>query len=109
MYPVTLTFCSTQKFRGRHDANSYGGTSIINKNNISFIIDSITDCMDIPWFFDYVFFELKQIDQAFIFSQNNDTTNMQLKLSNQENSIILFFINKKWFEETYFKLEEWYD
>ncbi len=108
LYPITLTFYSEKDFRGRHDANSYKGIFEINENTVSFSFDFVTDCGDIDWYWHYVS-ELLQMEKALIFQQDNDTTNVQLKLSNQENSITLFFINKKWFEETHFKLEEWYD
>ncbi|MDR1227371.1 MAG: META domain-containing protein [Prevotellaceae bacterium] len=107
-YPVTLTFDST-KFRGRHDANSYGGGYEMSGDTIflsSIIIG--TDLYTGIWYEDYrQMLTTNRISKAFLFSQYQDTGNMQLQLASQE--ITLYFINKKWFEEIYFKLEEWYN
>ena len=107
-YPVLLIIYSTIDFRGRCDQNTYDGKHEINENNISFSIERATDGMGFPWYWDYIS-ELGQTEKVLISSQDSDTSNMQLKLSNKENTITLYFINKKWFEEKYFILEEWYD
>ena len=107
VYPVTLTFCKTKDFCGRHDANSYEGKYEINKGNISFSTISVTDCNDIDWYWNYIS-ELGKINKVSIFSQSENTNNMQLQLSNQDGSIILYFINQEWFEKTYFELEDGY-
>jgi len=108
IYPVTLTFYPTKEFRGRHDANIYEGTFWISRDAISFSYTGITDVTDIDWYLIYLL-ELSEISKVFISSHNSDTNNMQLQLSNSDGSIRLNLINKKWFEETYFELEDWYN
>ena len=106
-YPVILTFCSTKDFCGRHDANFYEGKYEINQGIISFPPISITDCNDIDWYWNYIS-ELGKVNKVFIFSQSENTNNIKLQLSNQDSSINLYFINQKWFEKTYFELEDEY-
>ena len=117
-YPVTLTFYPTIStepsmsfnFSGRADNNSYRGTYKISGNTISFFAGEMfaTDGMGGgKWYRNYLS-ELHKINNVFIFSQGEDTNNMHLQLSNADGSIKLYFINKKWFEKTYFKLEEGY-
>ena len=107
-YPVTLTFYPTNGFCGRHDANSYEGKYEINQDTISFSNIFVTDVCDIDWYLNYLS-ELGKTNKVLISSQCENTNNMQLQLSNNDNSIILYFINKKWFEETYSEFEEWYN
>jgi len=108
-YPITLTFYPAKEFRGRHDANVYEGTCQINKGEFAFTFAGVTDVYDIDWFLNYVKFELVKMTKATFFLHDKDKNYLQLLLSNKDGSIKLNFINKIWFEETYFELEEWYN
>ena len=113
-YPITLTFYPTKEFRGRCDANSYKGTFERVKfgYTISFSISSITDPVSNLWFSDYIN-ELSQINRVsvLVFKEEIDLEpiKMELELYNEQRSVIFSFMDKKSFEETYFKLEKWYD
>ena len=111
-HPITLIFYPTNKLRGRHDQNTYYGTFAIKQGDVAFDAITSTDGYGIPWYWNYIgdcsIGELIQTNKVSIFSQHNNPSNMQLQLSNQSGSVVLHFINKKWFEEAYFELKEGY-
>ncbi|MCL2597750.1 MAG: hypothetical protein FWD66_08895 [Paludibacter sp.] len=98
-YPITLTFLPDNKFHGRHDANTYEGTYIIQSDNISLSVTSITDVNDIEWYWDYIN-QLSNVRKFVL----KDVDNLQLL--NENNSNTFYFMSKNKFEEEYFELEE---
>jgi hypothetical protein len=101
-YPITLTFDTTDNFRGRHDANIYEGIYAMKQNAILLSYNAITDVSDINWYLDY----LQELPTAStIHFIGSDT----MHLSNQDSSFTLYFISKTLFEKSYFEFEEWYN
>ena len=115
VYPITLTFYPEiftffqdiyYNARGRCDANTYEVMYETNGNAISLRHVSITDCGGTKWYWDYLQ-EINAMDTFALQCENADK--MQLRLSNMDGSIVLHFINRKWFEETYFELDKLYN
>lgn len=90
-YPIVLSFVSSDRICGYHDANSYEGTYRINDNKLHFEDISITDVVDNKWYTNYMNY-IKQFVYEFDIS-SPDT----LKLVAENDSHTLVFLSKNKF------------
>jgi len=100
-YPITLTFFSDTTFRGRHDANFYGGKYNLRLDTISLNLTELTDVWTGYWFWNYVP-KLSFIDKISL-------TDSTMQFSSSDNSLMFNYISKEKFEKDYFELEKWYN
>lgn len=101
-YPVILSIFQDDSIYGKHDANSYHGKCEINSNNFSLSNIFVTDVSDNDWYWDYIE-DLSVISKSFVV--NNDS----LKLTNDDSSLILYFIDKELFNQNYFNVDSLYN
>ena len=105
---VTLTFSPTNGYRGRCDNNTYYGKFEISDNDILFCSLGATDGMASDWYRDYISIIVKGgIMTNAVFKLFMEDENVLL-LSNTD-SVVLKFISREIFEETYYELPEIYN
>ncbi|MDR1227372.1 MAG: hypothetical protein LBK47_10850 [Prevotellaceae bacterium] len=104
-YPATLTFVDSINISGMHDINWYSGKYDKSLDTISFSDVFSTGVLVSNWWFPhYIDYLTLYTHNVSVFSHCRYADYMQLQLTNQMDT--LYFINRKWFEETYFEFDE---
>ncbi|MBR5958173.1 MAG: hypothetical protein IKZ99_07410 [Salinivirgaceae bacterium] len=89
-YPIVLSFVSSDRICGYHDANSYESTYRVNDNQLYFEDISITDVMDNEWYTNYI----SVLRYVYKYDNSNPDT---LKLIAENDSHTLVFLSKNKF------------